>query len=275
MRKKVRILSWIILCSIGIILWYSLSHIMDQSPPEEKPAVTIAAWNLEVFGPAKAAKQNLLQEYAAIIDDFDIVIVQEIRDKQETAFKALCDYLPDYTCNLSTRAGRSQSKEQYGVLYRNMSLETGKQITLMQWYDYNPDEQDRWERPPLAVTFDVEGYQFTLYGIHVKPAEVAQELRALEDIVVNEGNVIILGDVNADCGYYDAHKKKEFVAWHWIITDKEDTTVGKASCAYDRILLNDDAFAEYGTKGIVTEGIFKEHSDHYLVWVGLVPEDRE
>lgn len=273
MRKKIKRVSWIILCGIGIVLGYSLSHIMVQSPSEDKPVVTIAAWNLEVFGPAKAAQQDLLQDYAAIIDDFDIVVVQEIRDKSETAFKALCDHLPDYTCNISSRAGRSASKEQYGLLYRNMSLETGKQITLTKWHDYNPDQQDRWERPPVAATFDVEGYQFTLYGIHVKPTDVQQEVAALEDVVVNEGNVILVGDFNADCTYYNPKKKNALTAWHWIITDKEDTTVGKASCAYDRVLLNDNAFAEYEKKGIVAEGITQEHSDHYLVWVGLEPEE--
>lgn len=273
MRKKTTIVSWIILCGIGLMLWYSLDQILNQAPPEERPTVTIAAWNLEVFGQAKAAKQDLLQDYASIIDDFDIVFIQEIRDKNETAFQALCDYLPDYTCNLSSRAGRSASKEQYGLLYRNMSLATGKRIVLQKWQDYNPDQEDRWERPPLAVTFDVEGYLLTAHIIHVKPADVEEELSALEELVVNEGNTIILGDLNADCDYYNARKKKEFGAWHWIIRDEDDTTVGKTSCAYDRILLNDDAFEEYGKKGIVAEGIAKEHTDHYLVWVGLEPEE--
>jgi len=92
-------------------------------------------------------------------------------------------------------------------------------------------------------------------------------------VMREEGNIVLLGDLNADCDYYDAKRKKEFAAWHWVIADKEDTTVGKSSCAYDRILLNDDALAEYGKKGVVSEGITPEHSNHYLVWVGVEPEE--
>ena len=46
----------------------------------------------------------------------------------------------------------------------------------------------------------------------------------------------------------------------------EDTTVSSTDCAYDRIIMNEDAFGEY--YGIDT-GITEDQSDYYLVWVEL------
>lgn len=277
------IIAKLALVAIVIVLWYSLDNITgnvvketpdkDPYPSRDVKALTIANWNLEIYGAAKAAKETLLQDYADIIDDFDIMFVQEIRDKNGSAFQALCDHLPQYKCKISSRAGRSSSKEQYGVLYRSISLETGKEISMVNWEDYNPDKQDRWERPPLAVTFDVAGYQFTVYNIHVKPAAVQQELAALEQMITNKGNILLMGDFNADCSYYNSQQEKEFDAWHWILGDT-DTSVGQQSCAYDRIILNDDALEEFGKKGIVSEGITEEHSDHYVVWVGIEPREK-
>ena len=248
----------VMLVVIIMLIWYSWGNITgnvikkipgdDPYPSRDVKAITIANWNLEVFGAAKAANETMLRDYASIMDDFDIMFVQEIRDKDGAAFQALCDHMPNYNCNISSRAGRSSSKEQYGVLYRNQSLETGKEIKIVGWEDYNPDKQDRWERPPLAVTFDVEGYVLTVYNMHVKPADVRQELAALEQMMPDDGNIVLLGDFNADCSYYNPKQEKEFDSWHWILGE-EDTSVGKQSCAYDRIILNNDALEEYGKKG--------------------------
>ena len=281
---KMVLLGKIILVAIVAFIWLSFDSITgnvvktpsdtDPYPSKDVKALTIATWNLQIFGVTKAANEELLQDYVSILDDFDIVFVQEIRDKSESAFQTLCARLPDYTCAVSARAGRSASKEQYGVLYRDVSLETGKSIKLIKLQDSTPDQQDRWERPPLAATFAVDGYVFTAYTIHIKPAAVQQELAALEALVPDKGNILILGDFNADCSYYNAQQEQEFDTWHWIIRDTADTTVAQSSCTYDRILLNDDALEEYGKKGIVTAGITEVHSDHYLIWVGLEPKEK-
>ncbi|MCK4521128.1 MAG: endonuclease/exonuclease/phosphatase family protein [Nanoarchaeota archaeon] len=224
--------------------------------------VKIANWNLQIFGNKKASNDTLLQIYASIIDDYDIIFIQEIRNKDQTAFPKLCNLLPDYACNVSSRAGRTTSKEQYGIIYR-------RGITIESWKDFNPDTQDRWERPPVEVTFNVEDYKIIAYNIHIKPSDVTNELAYLEDVVRTDGNVIVLGDLNADCSYYNPVTEIEFDSWNWIIQDNEDTTVATTDCAYDRIIMNDDAYQEYVSYEIFTEGITKDVSDHYLVWVEI------
>jgi len=224
--------------------------------------VKIANWNLQIFGVAKASNANLMQTYSEIIEDYDIIFVQEIRDKSETSFPKLCLVLTNYSCMTSSRAGRTNSKEQYGIIYKNG-------IEILSSKDFNPDEQDRWERPPIKTTFNISGYELTVYNIHTKPEDVQSELDYLEDVVSNYGNVIILGDLNADCTYYNNAKQTEFDSWRWIIADSEDTTSGNSNCAYDRIILNSDDYAEYKSDGIYKRGITSEVSDHYLVWVEL------
>lgn len=206
--------------------------------------------------------------YASKIRDYDIVFVQEIRDESGTAFPLLCGLLTGdgYACENSSRAGRSSNKEQYGVIYN-----AAKNISITEFTDFNPDPEDRWERPPILVAFKVNNYSITAYNIHAKPEDVTRELRYLEQIVdPEEGNVIILGDLNADCNYYNHASGKEFgTGFHWAINDTEDTTVSATDCAYDRIILNDDSNEDLVSYGIDAEGITNEASDHYLVWIEL------
>jgi deoxyribonuclease-1-like protein len=202
--------------------------------------------------------------YADKIDDYDIIFIQEIRDKAETAFPQLCSMLQNYSCESSSRAGRSSSKEQYGIIYKNG-------INITQIKDYNPDSNNWWERPPIKTTFNINGYELTTYNIHTKPDDVQQELYYLEQIVSNNGNVIVLGDLNADCSYYNNDKEIEFDNWNWIIKDNQDTTVSATNCAYDRIILNNNAKQELKNSGIDKKQITSSVSDHYLIWVELKP----
>ena len=212
-----------------------------------------------LFGKSKASKPELMDVYVDKLSKFDIAFVQEIRDISETAFPELCSRLEGYSCETSSRSGRSSSKEQYGVIYRDG-------IELVDLIDYAPSKQDEFERPPTQAVFDIDGYILNLVNIHTKPSDVPSEIEELEIIASQiEGNVVVLGDLNADCNYYNNDKETDFESWNWIIEDSEDTTVAKTDCAYDRIIMNDDAYSEFLTYGIDTD-VFKEQSDHYLVW---------
>ena len=121
----------------------------------------------------------------------------------------------------------------------------------------------------MHVSFGKGNYTFSVYNIHTKPDDVLHELGYLESVVFDKDNTVIIGDLNADCSYYDNDVENAFDEWHWIIQDYHDTTSGKSDCAYDRILVEDDAYADVIAAGIWKKGIVKEISDHYLVWVQL------
>ena len=221
--------------------------------------VKIGNWNLQIFGKTKAGKEELMEVYVEKIQDYDIFFVQEIRDKSGTAFSLLCESLEGYSCVNSTRSGRSGSKEQYGIVYKSG-------LELVELYDYAPDYQGEFERPPVRVTFDIDRYEIVIFNIHVKPNDVVNELTVLEELSSEiDGNVVILGDLNADCVYYDHEEEEHFEDWEWVIEDEEDTTVSKTDCAYDRIILNEDALEEFVVYGI-DDKVIEEESDHYLVW---------
>ncbi|VDP96694.1 unnamed protein product [Trichobilharzia regenti] len=64
-------------------------------------------------------------------------------------------------------------------------------------------------------------------------------------------NVLILGDMNADCGYLSKRKRKQIhlrtdTEFVWAIPDRHDTTLGKGNCAYDSI--SDTIFQFFGMK---------------------------
>jgi len=225
-----------------------------------KPAssFTIANWNLQIFGQSKASEPEVMDFYDAKMSDYDIIFIQEIRDASGTAFPTLCQRMEGYECAVSQRDGRSSSKEQIGVIYK----ENYELIELVDLAD--PD--DVWERSPTMVKFNVEGYEFTAYNAHLKPDDVDAELNAMEEAIINEGNVIVLGDLNADCDYYNPLLDGAFDSWNWLIANSADTTVSQTDCAYDRIFVNDDMKLEIGESGVDKEGINKTFSDHYLVF---------
>ncbi len=228
--------------------------------PTEAESISVAAWNLQVYGQSKASNASLLNDYAAKIKNYEIVFVQEIRDKSGTAFPALCSRLLEYDCLNSSRAGSTSSKEQYGVIYKHG-------VEVIGFHDYNPELEQEFERAPLSITLETKGYEFTVLVLHARPDAADEEIEKLESIASElEGNVIVLGDLNADCNYYD-YDGSDFAGWLWAIN--EDTTVSKTDCAYDRIILNADASQEFVAAGIDRDGITSEHSDHYLVWAKL------
>lgn len=233
-----------------------------KKPPGNQPpqvgTVKIANWNIQIFGQSKASKPDLMAKYASEIGKYDIVFIQEIRDSSGTAFQELCSLLPQYDCKVSSRAGQTSSKEQYGVIYK-------KDIQLLSMTDFNPQYQADFQRPPIMVVFNLTRFDLNVYNIHTDPDKVASELKALESVVNSSGNVMVLGDLNADCSYYSPSKSPEFDSWFWVIGDGEDTTVASTNCAYDRILLNDNVKSEYLGYGI-DKNMTSDMSDHYLVW---------
>jgi len=254
MRGRRKLIAQLVLLVVVFFSGYTIYEVYYTD------SVKVANWNLQIFGLTKASDAELMQIYADKVKSYDIVFVQEIRDASETAFGSLCDMLENYTCVESSRAGRTNSKEQYGIIYKNG-------IDLISFKDYNPDSQDRWERPPIEAVFDINGYELKVYNIHTSPDEVDAELKALEDIIENNGNVIVLGDLNADCSYYNNAQNLELESLVWVINDDEDTTVSQTNCAYDRILMNGDAYKNYEGSGVDKNGITGKVSDHYIVWV--------
>lgn len=233
--------------------------------PDDIGSISVAAWNLQVFGKTKADKADVMAFYDEKMSQYDIIFVQEIRDASGTAFEELCAMLEEYNCQVSSRDGRSSSKEQIGIIYQPW-------VTVFA-YDRIPDPDDVWERAPVRAELMVDDYYFTVFSAHLKPSDVKEELIYLDRAARSEeGNVVVMGDLNADCDYYndDDILLMTFGDWNWAIDNLQDTTVSATNCAYDRIIINDNMFEEVKDAGVDKVGIEKQHSDHYLVWMEVV-----
>lgn len=266
--------SILVLAFIGflIFLTYSSQHKDDYVPVIQTDSVKIANWNMQIFGESKANDAKLMNSYIDKIKNYDIIFLQEIKDDSGTAYQSLCNSLIDYNCVISSRAGTTSSKEQYLVVYK-------KNIAIEQFIDYNLlNYTTEFERPPIEVVFLINytkytnstnmvvyNYSITVWNIHTKPENVKTELTNLQNLVSYTPYTMILGDLNADCTYYNPENESLFRGWNWVIKDGADTTVSSTNCAYDRIFVANELFLRMNSWGIDTS-VTKEQSDHYIIW---------
>jgi len=107
-----------------------------------------------------------------------------------------------------------------------------------------PDPDGQFEREPLVARFQAGFFDFRVVGVHIKPEHAYDELAALAEVAETiadstEGDVILLGDFNADCSYLnesDAIHPLRAARYHWVIADSAETAV-KSGCTYDRIVM--------------------------------------
>jgi endonuclease/exonuclease/phosphatase family metal-dependent hydrolase len=255
---------------------------VQEITPDVDGTIKIATFNIQVFGDKKVANQEVLEILTILACEFDVIAIQEIRDKEGTS---IIDYVNNinsvcesdgYDYVTSERLGRTVSKEQYGFIYNT------ERAVLVSTKQY-PDTYDVFEREPFFVQFETGEYAFTLGNFHIKPDDVKGEMDAISDVYEYMGDyydkaaMVFLGDFNADCNYFDEDEETFLDRFYWVVDDNTDTTVGATECAYDRIIL---------TEGIKNRfngmwGVFRfdevleldidktEVSDHYPVWFEL------
>jgi uncharacterized repeat protein (TIGR02543 family) len=255
---------------------------------ESESALKVAAFNIQVFGKTKREKEDVMDVLKKIAQEFDIMLVEEIRDAEDETASYYCQKINEaagyhkYDFIESERLGRSSSKEAYAYFYNadRVQFIEGSQ------YVYN-DTYDVFEREPYIASFRSGNFDFTLVGIHTKPEDANSEIGHLADVVTSvlaenpsEKDIIVMGDFNADGNYFEEDndtnpfKSSEF---HWVITNDMDTMT-KTNWTYDRMVMMDSTFSyEYiGNSaavfyfdteyGIDDEAFVWEVSDHYPIY---------
>ena len=86
----------------------------------------IGAFNIQIFGISKASKPEVMDVLADIIRTYDVIAIQEIRDKSQTALPSLVNLVnadgSQYEYIVSERLGRTTSKEQYAYIYNTGTI---------------------------------------------------------------------------------------------------------------------------------------------------------
>lgn len=292
-----------VLILLGALYIYENPAVIDKIPNKSDkqeaatPAVTpitntspnntvkIAAFNLQIFGTSKAGNPKVMDVLSKTIRNFDIVAVQEIRDASQTALPSLRNSLnvmagPKYDYVVSDRLGRTTSKEQYAYLYNTQTIQQ-----IGNPYTY-PDSNDLFQREPYVAEFKARNgnFDFVLITIHTDPNSATQEINDLPAVVENakgryrgEGDFIVLGDLNADCEYFNENSGSPLRSadYLWVINNSIDTTTKSTDCTYDRIIHTGQAKTDFtGISGVfrfdeasnLTYNMTIAVSDHYPVY---------
>ncbi len=220
-----------------------------------------------------------------IIRNYDIIALEEIRDSTQTALPRLLEAINSagdlrYDYIVSERLGRTTSKEQYAYVYNKQTVQP---IGFPYVY---PDLNDQFQREPYISEFKVKNgnFDFVMITIHTDPDTATQEINDLPAVVEDarsryqgEGDFIIVGDLNADCNYFNENSESPLRSgeYSWVINNSVDTTTKSTDCTYDRIIITAPAKADFTGNS----GVFRfdtaynlnyektiEVSDHYPVY---------
>ncbi len=251
----------------------------------------IATFNIKVFGETKMGKPEVISVLVDTVLQYDMVSVQEIKDIDQTVPYDFLDEINNRSNDtwdmlLSERSGQQDddksSQEQYAYYY-NTTVFSPIVGSL-----FNDSQSDLFQREPYIGSFELlnasgnlSGFNFTLITIHTKPAAALEEINGLHTVVEQyqeenpeEGDIVILGDYNADCSYVSSEELWQSPmrnsTYTWLIGDSVDTTVSSTDCAYDRIVTTGDLSGRLvGSWGVDQSFSSTNVSDHYPVWFDL------
>jgi endonuclease/exonuclease/phosphatase family metal-dependent hydrolase len=198
----------------------------------------VASWNLKnVSLNSLMFKKSIgeINEYIKSINDFDVIALQELRDRQIIFFLSggLKEILfSDFKRLTSSYKGKGTHKEVYGFLvndkYKNVQL-----VELGNYRDF--------KRPPSAVILE---NAIAVVNIHIvygkRKLERVSEVKKLKKIVlelerdykIKKENIVIAGDFNL------RHKDVKTIFQDANVFIEEKTTIGKTkrSQNYDHFI---------------------------------------
>lgn len=260
---------------------------VSESRASIRDEISVATWNIQVFGQSKLRKRGPMQVIIDMVRRFDVIAIQELRSKDQTVIDRFLSMVNQegyaYDVVVGPRLGRSSSKEQYLYLYDTNRIELidGSVYTIN-------DRRDLLHREPLVASFRVTGahsgnaWTFTLVNIHTDPDEVKAEVNVLDDVIRfvrrndSEDDVILLGDLNA--APRQLGDLRDVPNLMWTVRDKPTNTRGNK--LYDNILFSGTTTSEFtGHSGVIDlqseYALSMEEaltvSDHLPVWATFAP----
>ena len=207
--------------------------------PEQTIDFTLATWNIRILSDGSRTDEELTQ-IASILDDYDLIAIQEVRDT--VVMQRLSDMLPEYSYLVSAAVGDSVT-ERYAFMYRtDLVTALGTPYILC-------DSADQFIREPYIAHFRIGTFDFTLITIHVlygTEPERREEIKHLDDVLSvvdtangDENDVFLMGDFN----FPATESSFEITTYTAIIPATEMTTITDTS-SYDNIWYNPSESAE-------------------------------
>jgi len=257
--------------------------------------VRIGAFNIQIFGAAKAKRQNTLGVLAQIATTYDVLAIEEVGSNASKASEETCIGVMDaYVERINQIAGAGAYAyvrgNQYGIVYRKseFQLVSSALYSGTQTFTYVP------LTAYFRSTAGRGNLDFALLCIHTSPSKAKTEIPSLRIAMAEVGeeysdtDVICMGDFNADGEYFTEGSGTELsgfpsASYTSVIPNSADTTVAASSNTYDRIELSSSMAPNYCSSwGVLvfgqaydvtrcegsatTTGTEAAVSDHYPVW---------
>ncbi len=253
--------------------------------------IIMGSFNIQTLGRSKLQRPEVVDVLVNIIQRFDLLAVQELRDNQEGTIPQLLDFVnakanaigSHYQAVVSPPLKHNDSNysEQLVYLYDSTHIELIAESYVAQ------DPSGRMARPPYVAQFRYrsnypqESFSFLLVNVHTSPERNQNqiELVALEELLSDirqrhpyEDDIILLGDLNAEPAQFNTVRwfdhQTAAVPSHW----KTNT---RGTKNYDNLVFDIRRTAEFtGQSGVfdlkTTYQLPMEQalqvSDHMPVW---------
>ncbi len=227
--KKIRIANGILSLKEGMS--------KENIPEKSYDKLLLATWNIREFDSSRFGKRldESMYYIAEIIDRFDLVALQELRDDLD-GLRRLMKLLGKHWKIIFTdvSGGREGNYERLAYLYDSRKVEfgglAGELVLPLEKKTKLPQKQ--WARTPFAVGFKVGWYRFIMVSVHliygksgansperIKEAEILSEFLAewADNKTAWSENIILLGDFNI---FRTNTKTFEAIAEHFRIPDE-------------------------------------------------------
>lgn len=267
------------------------------------PNIIIGSFNIQSFGAAKMNKPEVVSVLVDVARKFDILAVQELRDKHGSTAQDFLNLLNADGSRFVASVGPLQGYRVNGEI-------SGYSEQAIFFYDSDKIEmisnafvaEDRFQvagraamhRAPYVAQFRCrnlppgQAFSFVLMNVHTDPQDAHDEFESLRDIISgvyakypNEDDFILLGDMN--------EKPSEFQKYGWMMQQYSAIpsnwlTNTRQTKNYDNITFDAGFTREFtGNSGVLN--LMTEYnltinqalkvSDHLPVWATFSTRERQ
>jgi hypothetical protein len=259
----------------------------EEIPPRTPTTMLLASWNIREFESGKYGPRPPEPIYymAEIIDRFDVVAVQEVRDDL-SSFNQLMDLLGSNWWFLFTDVteGKAGNRERMAFLYNSRTVRFAGLAGEVVLPPNSSAARVQLVRSPYIVGLKSGWLSFALCTTHIlygeNKAELPARVREIQALVKFLGeraqstypdarNIILLGDFNVYATTdktLEAIRTKGFVVPDGVLEQTSNVTRNKH---YDQIAIRGEDLGEATAKGLPA-GAF-----HFFDYVYRDPDESE
>ena len=243
-----------------------------------------------MFGKTKMSKPAVVGALVDIARRFDILAIQELRDKDQNVIPQFLSYINQngaaYAAAVGPRQGYVVAGQTTRYFEQTVFIYDTRTIEIVGDSYAAIDRANVMHRPPFVGQFrckvfppNLQPFTFNLLNVHIDPDDTHQEFAALQPILAEiyerhpqEDDFILLGDFNEEPDDYARYRwmRQQHAALpsRW----KTNTAMTKA---YDNIVFDQTLTAEFTNQaGVmnlmeeykISKDDAKHISDHMPVW---------